>query len=195
VIGQQIGSGETMGDASPMSRADITAEMNCASTEFHCLLAQASDAGLAKPTHGTRWSNQQLLFHMLFGYLIVAKLRVIVKIFGRLPEPVSRALARLLNSATTPFHVINFWGSRVGARVFSLARMGRRFDRTIASLQQHLDAESERELARSMHYPTGWDPFFTDVMTLHDVYHYPTEHFDFHRAQLTLHPADETTPT
>jgi len=37
-----------------------------------------------------------------------------------------------------------------------------------------------------MHFPTRWDPFFTDVMTLRDVYRYPTQHFDFHRAQLTL---------
>ncbi len=184
-----------MVDTSSPSRAAISAEMDRARAEFHRLLTQASDAELAQRTDGTRWTNRQLLFHMLFGYLIVAKLRVIVKIFGRAPELVNRAFARLLNSATTPFHVINFWGSRAGARVFSPARMARRFDRTIASLQRHLNAETDRELARSMHYPTRWDPFFTDVMTLHDVYRYPTHHFDFHRTQLTLHRADETTPT
>ena len=32
----------------------------------------------------------------------------------------------------------------------------------------------------------GWDPFFTDSMTLEAVYRYPTKHFDFHRRQLTL---------
>ena len=31
-----------------------------------------------------------------------------------------------------------------------------------------------------------WDPFFMDFMTLADVYRYPTQHFDFHRQQLTL---------
>jgi len=128
------------------------------------------------------------LFHMLFGYLIVRNLRVIVKFFGRLPDPVSRAFAGLLNSVTTPFHVINFWGSCGGARVFRPACMGRLFDSTIASLQRHLDAESDSELGRHMHFPTRWDPFFADVMTLQDVYHYPTQHFDFHRAQLTLDP-------
>jgi Mycothiol maleylpyruvate isomerase N-terminal domain len=184
-----------MVDPSSASRAAIAAEMDRARAEFHRLLAQASDAELAQPTNGTRWTNEQLLFHMLFGYLIVRNLRIIAKVLGRLPVPVSRAFARLLNSATTPFHLINFWGSRVGARVFSPARMGRRFDRTIASLQRHLNTETERELARSMHYPTRWDPSFTDVMTLHDVYHYPTQHFDFHRAQLTLRPVGEMTPT
>jgi hypothetical protein len=37
-----------------------------------------------------------------------------------------------------------------------------------------------------MHCPVGWDPFFEDRMSLADVYHYGTQHFDFHRRQLTL---------
>lgn len=179
-----------MADASAMSRADIPAEMDRARSEFHHLLAQASPADLARATDGTRWTNEQLLFHMLFGYLVVRNLRVIVKIFDRLPDPASRAFAALLNAATTPFHLINFWGSCAGARMFGRARMGRRFDTTIASLQRHLNAEEESQLARRMHFPTRWDPFFTNVMTLQDVYHYPTQHFDFHRAQLTLDRAD-----
>ena len=37
-----------------------------------------------------------------------------------------------------------------------------------------------------MHYPTRWDPFFADYMTLADLYRFPTQHFEFHQAQLTL---------
>ncbi|WP_328731952.1 hypothetical protein OHT20_17830 [Streptomyces caniferus] len=40
-----------------------------------------------------------------------------------------------------------------------------------------------------MHYPVRWDPFFTDFMTLADIYRYPTRHFDFHHRQLTLDAA------
>jgi hypothetical protein len=32
----------------------------------------------------------------------------------------------------------------------------------------------------------GWDPVFTDRMSLAEVYHYGTVPFDHHRAQLTL---------
>ena len=39
-----------------------------------------------------------------------------------------------------------------------------------------------------MHYPSRWDPFFHDYMTLADLYRFPTRHFDFHREQLTLAP-------
>ena len=60
------------------------------------------------------------------------------------------------------------------------------FDRVIAALRRRLDAESDTDLARGMHYPTRWDPFFHDFMTMADLYRFPTQHFDFHRRQLTL---------
>ena len=36
-----------------------------------------------------------------------------------------------------------------------------------------------------MHFPVDWDPYFADRMTLADVYHYGTQHFDHHARQLT----------
>ena len=50
--------------------------------------------------------------------------------------------------------------------------------------------------SRSMSYPTPWDPFVQPTMTLADVYHYPTQHFDFHRRQLSgpLAPTDSPSP-
>jgi hypothetical protein len=61
-----------------------------------------------------------------------------------------------------------------------------KFDRVIASLHRRLDAETDAALGRVMHFPTGWDPFFVDRMSLVVVYHYGTQHFDFHAWQLTL---------
>ena len=133
-----------------VSVLEIHQEMDRVRVEFHGLLAQASPNDLARASDGTHWSNEQLLFHMLFGYLVVRNLRIIVEVFGRLPDPVSRAFGRLLDSLNRPFHVINYWGSRMGARVIRPARIGRLFDRTIASLQRHLDAETESALARRM---------------------------------------------
>ena len=48
-----------------------------------------------KPTRGTRWTNEQLLFHMLFGYMIVQRLLVLVKVFSRLPDAVKPRLCSL----------------------------------------------------------------------------------------------------
>ncbi len=41
-----------------------------------------------------------------------------------------------------------------------------------------------------MHFPTRWDPFFQDHMTLADVYRFAGQHFDFHARQLTLTATD-----
>ena len=96
-------------------------------------------------------------------------------------------LAALLNATTSPFNIINYWGSRAGARAYGPQRMTSKFDGVIASLERRLAAEHEGSMERSMPFPTRWDPFFKDTMTLADVYHYPTQHFDFHERQLTTH--------
>ncbi|MGA5821945.1 hypothetical protein ACPC54_29275 [Kitasatospora sp. NPDC094028] len=37
-----------------------------------------------------------------------------------------------------------------------------------------------------MHFPTRWDPFLRGTMTIAELYRHPTQHYDFHRGQLTL---------
>jgi hypothetical protein len=167
-------------------RAAIRNEMDRAQRTFHRLLDDATAADLRRPSEGTRWNNEQLLFHMLFGYLIVRALLALARILGRLPAPASTSFAWLLDTARTPFHLINYAGSVIGARIIPSARMGEAFDRVIAALRRSLDREPDANLGRGMHYPTTWDPFFASYMTLHDLYRYPTQHFDFHREQLTL---------
>ncbi|MFC7339870.1 DinB family protein [Saccharopolyspora griseoalba] len=163
--------------------------MERARASFHELLSGASGAELLRMSNGTRWTNEQLLFHMLFGYMIVRRLVVLVRVFGALPARVSRGFAALLNASTKPFDAINYWGSRGGPKVFGPRSMAAKMDRVIDGLHRRLDAESEADLRRGMHCPTRWDPFFVDFMTLADVYHFPTQHFDFHQRQLTLDKA------
>ncbi|MET9903671.1 DinB family protein [Streptomyces sp. NPDC006446] len=171
---------------SAWDRETIHEEMERARAAFHQLLDHATDADLRRPTSGTRWTNEQLLFHMLFGYILIRPLLVLLRIFGRLPHSAGRIFARLLNAATRPFDAINYLGPLGGAKVLGRRRMGSAFDRVIAELHRRLDAERESDPALSMPYPTRWDPYFRDVMTITDLYHYPTQHFDFHRRQLTL---------
>ncbi len=169
-----------------MTPASITAEIRAAREDFHQLVDEATTAELRQRSDGTRWTNDQLLFHMLFGYLIVRALLVLVRVFGLLPDGASKAFARLLDSARRPFDLINYLGSCAGARIIPPRRMTRVLDRAIAALQKHLERETVPALRRGMHYPTTWDPFFADYMTLADIYHYPTQHFRFHQRQLTL---------
>lgn len=169
-----------------LDRQAVREEMERARQTFHRLLDTATVAELSRPSNGTKWTNGQLLFHMLFGYLIVVRLLVLVRIFGRLPDRFSRVFASALEASTKPFHVINYLGSLGGPRLLGYTGMGGRFDKVIGKLLRRLDRESDRELSRGMHYPTSWDPYFKAYMTLADIYRYPTQHFEHHRRQLTL---------
>ena len=140
-------------------------ELEAARRSFHDLVAGATPDGLRRPSNGTRWNNRQLLFHMLLGYLIIRALLRLVRVFGRLPDGASQTFARILDAGTKPFDAVNFLGSYLGGNTLSPARMVVMFDHVVAKLHRRLDAESETDLTRGMHYPTRWDPFFKDYMT------------------------------
>ncbi len=169
-------------------RAAVCAEMEQARRDFREMLAQADSASLRRRSDGTRWTNQQLLFHMLFGYLIVRALLVLAWVFGRLPRAAGRAFAHMLDAAYTPFHLVNYLGSCIGARIIPAAKMPVMLGHVIAVLQRRLRRETCAALGRGMYYPTNWDPFFAEYMTLAQLYHYPTQHFRYHQRQLTLGP-------
>ncbi|MFF0740306.1 DinB family protein [Streptomyces sp. NPDC004111] len=175
-----------MPGALPVDRQAIHDEMERARADFRRLLDGARPQELRMPTRGTRWTNEQLLFHMLFGFLLVPPLLFVMRLFGRLPRGVGRSFAGLLNAGTRPFDVINLLVAVAGARVWNHRRMVLRFDRVIADLHRRLDAEPETALARDMRYPSRWDPFFRETMTVADLYRYPAQHYAFHRHQLTL---------
>jgi hypothetical protein len=167
----------------PVDREAIRRELETARGQLHVLLGTADAADLRRRSDGT---NEQLLFHMVFGFLIVRTLLLLVRVIGRLPDAVGRDFAGLLNSTERPFHVVNFWGSVVGARAFDHARMGWLCDRTIAALQRSLARQPPDGMRRGMPFPTRWDPYFTPFMSPADLYRYPSRHFEHHRRQLTL---------
>src|SRR5690348_4375548 len=116
-----------------MDRAEIVAEMREAAADFRILVDTATSAELRRGSDGTKWTNEQLLFHLLLGYLVVRRLLPLVRIMGRLPEGVSRVFAATLNAGTRPFHVVNYLGSLGGAGVLGHAGMERTFDRIVNS--------------------------------------------------------------
>ncbi|MEO7351302.1 MAG: DinB family protein [Marmoricola sp.] len=173
-------------DGQPTDRQRIHADLERVRADLHLLVAGAATPELRRRTDGSRWTNGQMLWHMAFGFLIVRRLLPLVRLFGHLPAPFSRTFAAVLNAGTRPFHHINYLGSVGGALVFHGPRLTRQLDHTIDLLHRLLDAESESALGRRMYFPVGWDPFFHDTMTLAEVYAYGSQHYDFHRAQLTL---------
>jgi hypothetical protein len=140
-----------------MERREITAEMERARIDFHQLLDSATSA--------------ELRAHMLFGYLLVRNLLPLVKTLNRLPPGVSRGFPAALNAATKPFHQVNFIGSPGGARVLGHERMERLMDHVVASLQRSLSRASEKASIGACTFPSTGDPYFTDYMTVKQVYH------------------------
>jgi|SRR6186997_3259728 hypothetical protein len=167
-----------------MDPQQIDVEMQRAQAEFHQLITSASVADLRRATDGTRWTNEQLLFHMVLGYGVVRTLLPLVRMLGRLGH--SRGFAATLNAGRRPFHWINYVGPCVAARLLTPRVMTVVLDGAIRSLRRRLAVETERSLALSMHVPTDWDPYFKPTMSALDVYHFGTQHFDHHRRQLTL---------
>jgi hypothetical protein len=82
--------------------------------------------------------------------------------------------------------VVNYVGSLGGGRVLGRSGMGRLMDFAVRRLRRFVINAGEDDLNRDMHFPTRWESYFTDYMTLRDLYHYPTQHYDHHRRQLTL---------
>lgn len=119
-------------------------------------MKRASAEELSRRSDGTRWTNRQLLFHMVFGYLIVRTLMPLVHLLGRLGW--SRRLAATLNSLRGPFHVINYLGSACGGQILSPTAMTRLMDRTVQVLQRRLAGETDHSLNLAMHFPPTWDP-------------------------------------
>ena len=110
-------------NSAPLTSQAIHEELERVRADFHTLVAAASPADLCRPSAGTRWTNGQLLFHMFFGYLVVRRLIPLVRLMGRLPEPVSRTFARVLEAGTRPFHTINYQSDRGAARVIHGRRL------------------------------------------------------------------------
>lgn len=169
-----------------MDVTTVGQEMEQARLTFHELIRDATAPDLRRRTAGTRWTNRQLLFHMLFGYLVVRTLLPLVRAFGRLPLVYSRRFSAVLQAVRGPYNLINYLGSCGGGWLLTPPLMVRLMDRTTRALQRRLKLETPQTLALTMAFPTSWDPYFTETMTVFDVYHFGSQHFRHHQNQLTL---------
>jgi hypothetical protein len=169
-----------------VDRAEVLAELDRVRRDYRALLAGSNTGDLSRRTDGTIWTNRQLLFHMLFGYLLVATLRPLVRAFAHLPDRASQLFAGGLDSTARPFHVVNYLSALGGGRLLGRAGMTWLMDTAVTRLQRSLLRAPDHALSRRMHFPVRWDPYFKDSMTVLEVYRYGTQHYDHHRRQLTL---------
>jgi hypothetical protein len=119
-----------------LDREAIYEELRRVRVTFRQLVDEASPDDLARASSRTRWTNQQLLFHMLLGYLITTALTVLAGTFARLPADASRVYAGLLNAATGPFDWVNYLGSCAGARAVPRRHLPGKLDRVTLALER-----------------------------------------------------------
>ncbi len=162
----------------------IAAVLRANRAEFHALLDSMSAADRRRESLNPGWTNQEVLFHMTFAFMLIPALLWIVRGFGLLPDRYSKAFANLLNAATPAFNVVNAAGARIGCRVVSTARLARLYDRSHRAILKRLSRLSDEDLKSGMYYPARWDALFADFMTIEQILDYPVTHFRFHAGQL-----------
>jgi len=148
------------------------------------MVATVSEQGWSEPSKHPGWTNGQVLFHVLLGFLLVPPLVRLLVVFGHLPRVVGRAFAGFLNLSTPLFHRINAVGPRGAARVLGRSGVLARFDRVHRIILTRLEHVRPDQWALTMAYPTRWDPRFGSDMRLEDLFRYPVSHLRHHRSQL-----------
>src|SRR6266545_1670621 len=74
---RQRNTGDAMAE---LDRDQVHRELTQAPADYHALLEAATPDLLRRETNGTRWTNREMLFHLLLGYLIVRNLLPLVRL-------------------------------------------------------------------------------------------------------------------
>jgi hypothetical protein len=165
-------------------RAQLRADLEGSQREFHALIDSLPEHGWTAPSHNPGWTNGQLLFHILLGFILVGPLASLLMVFGHLPRVCSKVFAGSLNFSTPLFNRLNAIGPRVGARLLGREGVLRTFDQVHGAIITRLDHLQPSHWALTMHYPTRWDPRFQREMRFEDLFRYPIDHLHHHSQQL-----------
>lgn len=165
-------------------KESLRTELEQARLDFHALLESLDEEGWNRQSRNPAWTNGQLLFHITLGYGLIPVLLPIVKLFGKLPPVFSRKFAALLNWSTPFFNRINAIAPCIGAWIYKLDALGRKYDKVHNTIVRRLYSTRDEEWRLGMHPPVKWDPSrFDEFMRLEDFFRYPVLHFRHHKAQ------------
>lgn len=165
-------------------RTRLRSDLEAARGEFHAMVASISEREWTGPSQNPGWTNGQIVFHILLGFILVVPLAWLLVFFGRLPALCSRIFAGALNLSTPLFNRINAMGPRAGARLLGRAGIITEFDQVHGAILGRLDRARPSNWAAAMSYPTRWDPRFQKRMDLAALLRYPVDHLRHHRDQL-----------
>jgi hypothetical protein len=100
-------------------RERLRAEFDAAWHEFHAMAVSIPEERWTMLSNNPGWTNGQILFHVLLGFILVLPLANLLVFFGHLPRALSKAFAAGLNPIANRPVAWN-WGSRRGRALWSV---------------------------------------------------------------------------
>ena len=163
----------------------VRAELALAHCRFHKLLDSLSEVDWEARSRNPAWTNGQLVYHIMFAFMLIPSLFWMIKFWSKLPRSYARRFAQILDFTTPVFNRINALGPRGQASIFGRKRAGTIFDYIYRSILKKVDSLRVDQWAAGMHYPRRWDPTFGDFMTFEALFKYPPAHLEHHLSQLS----------
>ncbi|MFF2028708.1 DinB family protein [Arthrobacter sp. NPDC058192] len=142
----------------------VRADLLWIAADFREIIESAPADELDLPSAGTRWTNRQLLFHLVLGQNIALAGMPLLGLFSRLPSSASRNWSRVLDACTGPYNWVNWAGSAAAGQVLKPEGMVRMMDRTTRTIVRWYGRADNEALSRGMTMPTSWDPYFESWM-------------------------------
>src|SRR6266536_6160238 len=112
-------------------RSSATADIESARLTFHLLVNSLPDSALNKRSANPGWTNGQIIWHIVFAFILTPILIVILRFFGRLPRRWSKLFASALNYSTPVFNLVNAIGPRIAVKIFPRKLIVKLFDHII----------------------------------------------------------------
>lgn len=100
----------------------IKSELANSKEKFLKLLNSLSDEDLKRKSKNPGWTNGEIVWHILFAFIILFALIPLIKFFSHLPKSVSKVFVDFLNFTTPIFNFINALGAKGGAKVLILLK-------------------------------------------------------------------------
>ena len=153
-------------------RESLRVELETTRQGFYALADSLSPEDWTKPTPNPAWNVGEMMFHITVAPRFLSEdLRMI------------RYLGRTLYPPGFIFHRFNKWYTRHGARQYTLATIKQAYDKAHARTLQALDSVGDDEWHKSARYP-GWDPMLSGTVTIEQLFHYVSRHFEAHAAEI-----------
>lgn len=147
--------------------AELQAELEAMSSNFHALLTEIPAEELRRPSFGTRWTNGELLAHA------VASLELVPREIA-----CARSGKGLYNYPSWFLAPVNYLMIKRSARGATTESLGRRFDVALDRARVVLDGVRDDEWRKGANF---WGEGFRDIEGLFKII---PEHFAEHSSQV-----------